>query len=416
MRLRAAVAVLVAIDLLSRASCDFPGPGSVSAEYFEGQQDLSITEIIQKCGYPVEVHVIETEDGYLLETYRIPYGRKSLTNQPNRYPVMVNHGLMGSSENFIIGGPNKAITYMLADNGFDVWLMNARGSWHSRKHRYLDPDKDVKFWKFTWHEIGYYDIPNTIDYILALTKQRKVHYIGHSQGTTTFFAMGASRPEYNDKISVMVALAPSAILRNIRDPISKMLAPLYPQLTKIAESMKIYEMIPRQFMSNEGIRQVGKALCGENSTMRQICTNILSAMSLTPDEQIDPNTIPYIVAMGPGGASIYQAFHYAQILTKGKFVQYDWGPKENLRRYGSKLPPEYNLRNVTSPVALIYGKGDELITKEDVEILGRMLPNVVEVYPVPYDKWTHMDFVWGKDIDTYLHHHVIKLLYRFNDQ
>lgn len=67
-----------------------------------------------------------------------------------QYPVILNHGLMGSAENFIIGGPTKALAYVLADKGFDVWLCNARGTWHSRKHRNLDPDKDMdKFWRFT---------------------------------------------------------------------------------------------------------------------------------------------------------------------------------------------------------------------------------------------------------------------------
>lgn len=38
--------------------------------------------------------------------------------------------------------------------GFDVWLGNARGNTHSRKHETLNPDRHRDFWDFSWHEIG----------------------------------------------------------------------------------------------------------------------------------------------------------------------------------------------------------------------------------------------------------------------
>ena len=40
--------------------------------------------------------------------------------------------------------------------------------------------------------MGDYDLPSSIDYVLAQTKQKKVAYIGHSQGTTSMFAALAS--------------------------------------------------------------------------------------------------------------------------------------------------------------------------------------------------------------------------------
>lgn len=134
---------------------------------------------------------------------------------------------MGSAENFIIGGPTKALTYVLADKGYDVWLCNARGTWHSRKHRTLNPDTEPKFWRFSWHEIAYYDLPVTIDYILNVTDTSKLHFIGHSQGTTTFFAMMSEKPEYNEKVRVMIAMAPSALLGHIKDPTIRLVAPAY---------------------------------------------------------------------------------------------------------------------------------------------------------------------------------------------
>lgn len=51
-------------------------------------------------------------------------------------------------------------------------------------------------------------------------------------------------------------------------------------------------------------------------------------------------------------------------LLSGTFKQYDWGPKENMRRYHSKKPPEYNIKNITAPVAIFYGETDAFVTKE----------------------------------------------------
>lgn len=42
----------------------------------------------------------------------------------------------------------------------------------------------------------------------------------------------------------------------------------------------------------------------------------------------------------------------------------DWGEKGNLLKYNNLQPPEYNLTQISSPVALFYGDGDLLITKE----------------------------------------------------
>lgn len=72
-------------------------------------------------------------------------------------------------------------------------------------------------WKccFSWHEIGMYDIPASVDYILNKTENTELYFVGHSQGTTTFLVMNTMRPEYNKKIKFAVLLAPIVFLRNV---------------------------------------------------------------------------------------------------------------------------------------------------------------------------------------------------------
>jgi pimeloyl-ACP methyl ester carboxylesterase len=72
-----------------------------------------------------------------------------------------------------------------------------------------------------------YDLPALIDYILKVSETQNLFYIGHSMGSSVFFACLALKPHYNDKIKVMIALAPAVYADNFRNkPIRLIVAPL----------------------------------------------------------------------------------------------------------------------------------------------------------------------------------------------
>lgn len=72
--------------------------------------------------------------------------------------------------------------------------------------------------------MGVYDLPIVIDYILAMTHQAKLSYIGHSMGTTMFWVLLSERPEYNDKIQMMIAMAPIAFINHVKSPVIRFLS------------------------------------------------------------------------------------------------------------------------------------------------------------------------------------------------
>jgi len=74
-----------------------------------------------------------------------------------------------------------------------------------------------------------YDLPAMLDHALEVTGKKDLIYIGHSMGTTIFFAMASTRPEYHDKISLMIGLAPVAFVQNFRCPL-RLLAPFVDNL------------------------------------------------------------------------------------------------------------------------------------------------------------------------------------------
>lgn len=119
---------------------------------------------------------------------------------------------------------NHFAAYILADNCYDVWLGNSRGNTYSKGHTSLPIHSD-EYWDFSWHELGEYDTPAVVDYIIHQTGWKDILYIGHSQGTTQFFVFNSLHPEYQDKIRAAFLLAPSVFFANskniVLDTISK---------------------------------------------------------------------------------------------------------------------------------------------------------------------------------------------------
>ncbi|XP_061713891.1 lysosomal acid lipase/cholesteryl ester hydrolase-like [Cydia pomonella] len=138
---------------------------------------LTITELARKYGYNMEEHKVMTEDGYILTVHRLQ-GRNATLNGK---VVFLMHGIIESSDSWDLQGPGKALGYILADNGYDVWMGNARGNKHAMSHKELDA-KNSDFWEFTWEEIGLYDLPAMIDHVLNMTGKERLYYVGHSQG------------------------------------------------------------------------------------------------------------------------------------------------------------------------------------------------------------------------------------------
>jgi pimeloyl-ACP methyl ester carboxylesterase len=73
--------------------------------------------------------------------------------------------------------------------------------------------------------MGIYDLPAVIDYVLEQTGQGKLYYVGHSMGTTMFFVLTSSLPQYNAKIRLMTALAPIAYMAFVKSPLPKFFSP-----------------------------------------------------------------------------------------------------------------------------------------------------------------------------------------------
>ena len=75
--------------------------------------------MIKTYGYPAESHKVLTEDGYILTMHRIPYSPKSVA-APNKPAVFLQHGLIGTSADWLVLGPNMSIGKISSTNNQDI--------------------------------------------------------------------------------------------------------------------------------------------------------------------------------------------------------------------------------------------------------------------------------------------------------
>ncbi|XP_047503796.1 lipase 3-like, partial [Pieris napi] len=373
---------------------------------------LDVPDMIRRYNYPMEEHFVITPDGYILGVQRIPHGRDRNNIPGDRPVVFVMHGLLSSSADYLISGPGDALAYILAEEGYDVWLGNARGNYYSRKHLTLNPEGEdtLSFWDFSWDEIGNIDLPTMIDYVLAQTGKSALHYIGMSQGTTSFFVMGSLRPDYNKKIISMHALAPVAYLGHTKHSLLRHIARYSANLAALARLIGLGEFLPNRAIWT----WVGQNMCKDKAPLQVVCKNIFFFIGGHNEDQFNATLLPVKFGHFPAGASVRQLSHYGQSISTSMFRRYDHGWAQNLLRYGSPEPPRYNLSNIVCPVYLHYSESDPLADVIDVNKLFNELGGTPIRIRVPDKKFSHIDFVWGIDAKTLVYDNVIEIMKNFD--
>ena len=92
-----------------------------------------------------------------------------------------------------------------------MWLNNSRGTRHSRSHRYYCPEEDLEFWDYSFYEMGKYDQPALMEYVLEKSGVEKLTYVGHSQGTSQIFsALHENTEFFRKRVNLFIMLAPVA--------------------------------------------------------------------------------------------------------------------------------------------------------------------------------------------------------------
>ena len=106
----------------------------------------SFEELCKQEDFNVESHWVTTEDGYINQIYRVNNFNGTSDSGKARPAVLMVHGLVDSSDSWIINGRNNSHGFILVDEGYDVWIANTRGNKYSQNHTTLNPQTDLEYW------------------------------------------------------------------------------------------------------------------------------------------------------------------------------------------------------------------------------------------------------------------------------
>lgn len=103
--------------------------------------------------------------------------------------------------------------YFLWNSGYEIWLSNSRGTQFSERHVNLSA-LNVKYWDFSFHEMGLFDLSSQIELIRSLTNNSKIIFVGHSMGTTVGLIYASLKPrEAEESISTFIYVAPTCFYK-----------------------------------------------------------------------------------------------------------------------------------------------------------------------------------------------------------
>ncbi|CAL9045468.1 unnamed protein product [Musa banksii] len=298
----------------------------------EATNDGVCTAVVSPQGYECQEYEVKTQDGYILTMHRIPQGRGG-GSPGKRQPVLLQHGLLMDGLTWLLNPPQQSLAFVLADNGFDVWITHGRGTRWSRRHESLDASNPA-YWAWSWDELASYDLPATVGFVFQKTGQ-KLHYVGHSMGTLT--ALSAfSEGKLVNMIKSAALLSPVAYLTYMATPI-------------------------------------GAA----------------AASAFSGEYELEPTSVRTLVHFH---RVILTAFRRG-VIAKYDYES----SMANMAAYGKSSPPEYHMSNITHdlPLLLSYGGGDMLSDVKDVQLLLNDLSNhdADKLVAQLVKEYAHMDFV-----------------------
>jgi len=414
-------------------------------------------ELIWHHGYKCETHHVDTTDGWTLDLFRVVPVERKQTRKGHRYtdslastisssssvqssslpknkgPVLIWHGLSTSSTIWVCNpeDSNANMALWLAEQGYDVWLGNTRGTRYSRHRQHEKANSE--YWDYCIDDLPK-DVEACVDHILADTHRDTLCYIGFSQGTAQMFAALSTIPSLNSKISSFVALAPAIKPKPFRCRPVLALASFTPNI--------LFSILGKgAFMPiAESLRKVAPP-----TLYQQLISRSMKFLFGWDNHNFVEQSKVGLYSHIFGTCSIKTYVHWFQIILSGEFTRFNqcacWSPGQRLKEMilGRSSSPstepssaepiplateveveetttivetksccttnKYPLHQITAPVHLFYGSID-LMT--DIEYFKSNLPRIDSITKV--DNYDHMCFIWAKDVKSTVWTKVLDIL------
>ncbi|XP_012075971.1 triacylglycerol lipase 1 isoform X2 [Jatropha curcas] len=336
------------------------------------------SRLIKPAGYPCTEHTIQTKDGYLLALQRVSSRNGNLRLQSSS-PVLLQHGLFMAGDAWFLDAPEQSLGFILADQGFDVWVGNVRGTFWSYGHVSLS-ERDKEFWDWSWQELALYDLAAMIHHIYSTTNS-KIFAVGHSQGTIMSLA-ALTQPNIADMVEAAALLCPISYLEHISAPLVLRMVGVH--LDQMVQAMGIHQL---NFRSQILINLLD-SLCDGHFECNDLLTSITGHNCC-----LNSSHVALFFEYEPHPSSTKNLRHLFQMIRRGTFSQYDYGILKNLRLYGQVEPPAFNLSLIPKslPIWMGYGGYDALADVKDVEHTLKELQSKPELLYL--ENYGHIDFL-----------------------
>ena len=137
---------------------------------------------------------------------------------------------------------------------------------------------------FRVDETGIYDVPAIFGLVLNVTGQDKIHYLGHSMGTTSFFIAMNAQPELANKIKMANLMAPIAYVKHMRSPVIRLVVPFASHAEDFAEWIGFKEVHSNTFTNG----MLSRLICNDRS-VPELCTSFMFMITGFDRSQVRPH-------------------------------------------------------------------------------------------------------------------------------
>lgn len=108
--------MLKLVNILKVAVCVVVLSTFTSADDILEDANLDVVGLLRKYGYAGESHRVITSDGYVLNMHRCSGGPVS-PPRVGKPVAFLMHGMLSSSADWVLMGPQTSLVYMLSDLG-----------------------------------------------------------------------------------------------------------------------------------------------------------------------------------------------------------------------------------------------------------------------------------------------------------
>ena len=365
-------------------------PGLISLilfSFFLSSLAVDYKSYIANLGLNLEEGNVVTEDRYINSIWILTSkDQKNL----NGKSIILQHGLLDGGFTFLILAEDS-LPKKLCDEGYTVYLPYMRGTQFSRTHLDYDSSLNSPYWDFSFDQLAEFDVTANINFVKKRDGVDKVYYLGHSQGTLTFFLAYMNNPEFMEKnVAKFIALGTVPNVNN---------APHF--LIKLFELSHILDFIPVKNMLTlpKEVGQVLVPFC--TSKAGALCKKILSLSFSGTHEtgRIDYDRLgKNIFLYEPGGTSVQNLKHWIQIYKAKKVQKYDFGLFGNIEHYKKITPPVYDLKKMKGysiPSLMTISDADPFADPQDTLDFIDNIGNKDIVKILSLTNYNHIDYFWA---------------------